>query len=448
MKFGQSIIADSDKYYSKKKNGYIYLEVIAQNVLETVNKKIKEKEYYFRFNNHRTQEESSLHKEQRLSATYYALTNLEIPAFGIEVSSEIQDIETKIRYITFVINEFMSVFDIIQEYPVVYVDEPVLKFLNVSINGQIPLSLKNNEILYINSGDEIEVTHIETNYERGISVDIEGYGGIQDFLKKYKIFENTQINVKKDKYECGSVKVVIKEEKKEKTDEISLNKDYFLIKVENKTMFVFPGEEINAIKGDKIEIVDISPSYKRYGNISVNFYGFEPPNKSAEDRGYTVDTKNDLIPFYSIDKIGEKYEIRIERRIKSLEIFEKVYVNVIEPKLEYIVLMLNNQKLWLNNGEVLRASINDQIKIIDVKTNISNEYKNDIKVNFYGFTNNETSNNINLKIILDDKLLKNNSRLGKDEKCEIRVSRRDNVFGKIYVDVTTQNISKTVKSIN
>ena len=43
-RFGQSIIADSDIYYSNKKNGYIYLEDIARSVLKKVNATISKTE--------------------------------------------------------------------------------------------------------------------------------------------------------------------------------------------------------------------------------------------------------------------------------------------------------------------------------------------------------------------------------------------------------------------
>ena len=444
MRFGQSIIADSDIYYSSKKNNYIHLEKLAKKVLNSVNKKVINEKYYFRFNNHRTSEKDSPHKEQRLSATYYALTNLEIPAFGIEVSKELPNMEMKIKHISWVINEFMKEFNIIPEYPRVYIDKPVLKFINISINNQVPISLKNNETFYVEPGDEVEITHVETNYKRGITVDIKDYGGIQDLKKKFKVYKNARINVSKDKYNCGSVYMVLRRETKEKTREISLGEDYFLVSVNNRRLVVFPEEEISVIKGDEIKVTDISPSLKRYGDISVNFYGFEPPDKSAEDRGYVINTQRDLLPFYSLDKKGGKYEIRIERREKGfLEIFDKVYVNIIEPKLEFVVLILNeDKKLWFYDGEVLNVSYNDCIKIVGVKTNIPGIDEFGVNVNFYGFVGRRGANDMNMDIRLGDNLLKNYSVSGKGERYEIRVSRFDNIFGKIYVDISPKNVTK------
>ena len=444
MRFGQSIIADSDIYYSNKKNNIINLEKLAKEILNTVNKKIKDERYYFRFNNHRTSEEDSPHKEQRLSATYYALTNLEIPAFGIEVSQELPNMEMKIKHMSWVINEFMREFNIIPEYPGVYIDEPILKFINVSINNQFPISLKNNETFYVNPGDEIEITYVETNYNRGISIDIKGYGGIQDFKKGFKVYKNARIDVKKDKYNCGSVYMVLSREIKEKTNEISLGEDYFLIDINKSRLVFFPEEEINVVKGDEIKIIDISPSLKSHGNISVNFYGYEPPDKSAEDRGYIINTQKDLLPLYSVEQKGKKYEIRIESRKSGfLEIFEKVYVTIIEPKLEYIVLISNeDKKLWFYDGEVLKASYNDCLEIIDVKTNIPSDDEFGVRVNFYGFVGRGDGNDMNMEIRLDDNLLKSYSVSEKGERYEIRVSRGNNIFGRIYVDLSLENVTK------
>ena len=62
-----------------------------------VNRQIDEKRYRFRPNNHDTLSGKSKHKEQRKSATYYALTQAHIPAFGLEISKSIKSLKTKIR---------------------------------------------------------------------------------------------------------------------------------------------------------------------------------------------------------------------------------------------------------------------------------------------------------------------------------------------------------------
>ncbi len=440
-RYGQSIIADSDVYFSKKNNHYIYLEEIAKKIIDAVNNKIESKKYHFRFNNHRTSEEESLHKEQRLSATYYALTNHEIPAFGLEISKELPNIELKIKYLCLVINEFMKEYDIIPEYPGSNIEKPVFRFINVSINNHINLSLKNNETFYINPGDEVEITHIETNHDRGIYADIKGYGNTQDFNNKIKIYKDTDIIIGKDHFQCGTVYIAVKNTKQD--NEISSKEDYFLISINDKLKKVFPDEEINIIKGDKIKVIDISQSLKTFGKTSVNFYGYQAQDRSAEDRGYIINTQSDLLPYYSVNKKGKKYEIRIEdRKRKKLQILKKIYVNILEPKLEYIVLIINgNKKVWFYDNEILNVTYNDYIKIIDLKTNL--QYINQgVKVNFYGFVGKGDTNDMNIDIKLGDNLLKKYSVSGKGERYEIRISMENYELGRIYVDVSPKNVTK------
>ena len=444
-RFGQSIIADSDIYYSNKKNGYIYLEDIARSVLKKVNATIENKKYMFRFNNHRTQDRNSMHREQRLSATYYALTNLEIPAFGLEVSKQLPNLEMKVKHMALVINEFMKAFDIVPGYPRVSVLEPNLKFINILVNGQKHISLKNNESFYVNPGDEIQISHIESNYERGITADIVGYGRIQDFGEKYAVNRDARIVIKKDDVNCGIVYMFVNKGSEETAGNVNVRSEYFLLEINNNLKKVSPEEEIRVLKGDNIKIADISSSLKELTNISVNFYGYKAPDESAEDRGYLINTGKNLLPFYSMDKKGEKYEIRIERRSKGYrEVLRRIYIRLVEPELEYINILVNNEKkLWFLPGDVLYASYNDSLKIVDVKTNLPRNAQSEVSVNFYGFVGRGDGEDKDIEIKLDDSLLKGFSVNGSGKRYEIRVSWRKIVFGSIYVDISPTNITKS-----
>jgi hypothetical protein len=165
-RYGQSIIADCDTYYTKKKN-ILYLGDLARKVCKTVNAQIKNKDYHFRFNDHRTSKPDTVHAEQRKSATYYALTHHEIPAFGIETSKSIPSNKLRVKFQTMIINAFMKEFNIIPEHPRIYLDPPTLKYLIVTVNKTHPLVVYDKQNLFVNKGDYIEVSHIEANYERG-----------------------------------------------------------------------------------------------------------------------------------------------------------------------------------------------------------------------------------------------------------------------------------------
>ena len=92
-RYGQSIIADADRHYVDRTQTWVELKTMADRVLETVNPQIQEPRHRFRFNNHRTQANDTIHAEQRKSATYYTLTSLGIPAFGIETSKSLPSTE-------------------------------------------------------------------------------------------------------------------------------------------------------------------------------------------------------------------------------------------------------------------------------------------------------------------------------------------------------------------
>ena len=159
--------------------------------------------------NTRTHDKDSPHKEQMRSATYYALTRHHIPAFGVETSKFLPTIDLKVRHHNLVINAFKKLFDILPESPGLILDPPLLKYLVISVNSQTPIVVKNNQTLELDSGDAINVTHIEANYERGLSLDILGYGGLNDYRKDFEIFRNTSIIVRKDNHKFAEIPLSI-----------------------------------------------------------------------------------------------------------------------------------------------------------------------------------------------------------------------------------------------
>ena len=89
-----------------------------------------------------------------------------------------------------------------------------LKYLIVSINGETPIVIKNNDSLHIAKGDTINVSHIEANYERGLSLDILGYGDLNDYRKNFRIYRDTSMIIRKDNHKLCEVPISISKEKK------------------------------------------------------------------------------------------------------------------------------------------------------------------------------------------------------------------------------------------
>jgi hypothetical protein len=330
--FGQSIIADCVNYTIPGKNKVLRLKDMAERVIKEINQEITNDLHKFRFNNTRTNEPDSIHREQLKSATYYALTKHHIPAFGIETSKFLPSIDMKVRYHNLAINAFMKLFGIIPEQPGLFLDSPELKYLVVSINGQIPIVIKDKHTLDIVAGDTINIAHVEANYERGLSADILGYGSLNDFRKDFSIYKDTSLIIRKDNKVFAQIPIRICMKKtarlrSPKKDTVS----HFLIEINRKKQLFKNGETLDVVRGDLIKIIDILPeSLAEQQNVCVNFKGFVGnwKNNTGEDRGYLIDTGRDLLARYSLHGQRKLYRIVVSQGRKTLA---EMLVRITEP---------------------------------------------------------------------------------------------------------------------
>jgi len=433
MKFGQSIIADTDVFYKKYPSDSVYLQKMAEEVIRIVNNKIKNEDYYYRFNNHNTFSKNTIHAEQRTSATYYALSNYGIPAFGIESSSDIKDVESKVRHQIWIINEFMRIFDIVPEVPGLYLEYPELQFILVSVNNTNFVMIPNKKTLYIRKNDEIEVIHIESNYERGLNVNVLYHGSTNDFGKKLKIYKPTKIIVKKDKFPCGEVNIQFTNTISHKNTK-SRNSEYnhIVIEIAGDIEVFDKNDYIDIIKGETIRLIDTVPSTKNKSNIRLNLYGFVPKNKinEANDIGYSINTKTDLIKRFSKDGQGNIYEIRV---LSQGNISSTYNIRLIQPKLDFIMIRTKNKSYKINNGETISFNKGENIIIENVLTNIKDN--KGIKVNFKGFVGKYIGEDRNQEITLNHKLLKQFSINKSGNVYPIYVSINGNLIGKVFVRI-------------
>ncbi len=318
MLFGQSIVADFEEYRISGSTKAIKLGEMARRFLKEVNPHINGELYKFHFMDTRTDAEDSPHREQRGSATYYALTKHNIPAFGVETSKFLPSIDLKVLHHNMIINAFMKQFGIIPESPGLNLDPPVLKYLVVAINGQTPIVVESNQTLELRAGDMISVTHIESNYERGLSLDILGYGGVNDLRKDYAIFRDTSILVRKDNQKVAEIPVTITEKgagEESRTTSLTKRMDYFVIEAKGHRLLLANGETLHLVRGDELKIIDVLPRAPSSSGVKVNFKGFVgyPSNNTGEDRGFTINTGSDLLERFSLDGKGEAYEIVVNQ---------------------------------------------------------------------------------------------------------------------------------------
>jgi hypothetical protein len=372
MRFGQSIIADEEVYAVPGEDRLIKLGEMARKVISEVNPHIKNALYRFHFNNTRTADTKSPHKEQRKSATYYALTEHHIPAFGVETSKFLPSIDLKVRYHNMVINAFMRLFGIVPEYPGLALDPPELKYLVVSISGRTPIVIRGNECLEIQAGDTVNVSHIEANYERGLSLDILGYGDLHDFRKDFTITSDTRLIVRRDNQTFAEIPIRVSggPTLESRTPVRNWKLEYLMIEAKGDRILLADGETLHLVEGDRLKIVDVWPTPPGVPGLKVNFKGFvgNRRHNTGEDRGYVINTANDLMKRYSLEKKGALYEILASREGKLLGRF---LVRLIPPRLAYLKLKVNGQPpRILTPGDTLRVSERDQICLEEVGANM------------------------------------------------------------------------------
>ncbi len=306
-RFGQSIIIDTDVYQCSD-GRQLRLQDMAERVLSRVNEKIKEPRYYMHLMNTWTDRPDTPYPAMKKTATFYALKYHCLPAFGVETSKNLPDIELKVLHHNYVINEFMRLFDIVPEQPRVLLIKPIFKYAVVNVGGR-PFIVSNNETITLEPETEIMVTHIESNYERGLSCDIVGIGDLNDFRRPLRINHDTRIVFRKDSEEIGMVNIRVKRDG-EPTYWV------FLVKINGKTRAVLANEEIVLREGDEIELLKVIADNRTDRDLPLNFKGFVPSNKeknTGDDRGIKIRiTKSGLLKRFSRHGKGVVYPVVIE----------------------------------------------------------------------------------------------------------------------------------------
>jgi hypothetical protein len=376
-RYGQSIIADTDRYPVPGSPRVIELGHLARTVCSEINRLIENPLHRFHFNNHRTRAADTLHKEQRKSATYFALTVCNIPAFGVETSKALP-LETKVRHHNLAINAFMNQLGIVPETPGLNLKPPKLNYLVVAVNDGMPIVVKNQQTLQVAPGDVLTISHIESNYERGLTADVVGVGSINDIGKPLPINSATRIVVRKDLYSCGSVFIqlgaAVRTAAATTVSERSTGlPGQLFFKIDHGgTMGYYPNfGTVPLVRGDRIELVDVVTGSGDPSDLVVNFKGFvgNVANNTGEDRGQLIDTGRDLWPRYALDPEGRRYQVVVEHKSTTLG---KLIVEFAEPTVAYVVVdSAKGDRLCLAPGEIGRLDADDRFRVARIVSNVS-----------------------------------------------------------------------------
>jgi len=331
-RFGQSIIFDAKSYHSTKRGRSIDLEGLAVRISEKVNREVGNPRYHFRPNNHNTVSDDTRHPEQRKSATYYALTQEGIPAFGIETSKAIRSNAEKVGFQKMVVNAFMEEFGIIPETPGQHIEPVKLDYILVKINGALPYAVPSGTTLTVASGDEVAVTDIIADNNRGLTADFLEMGSRNDTKLPFRIAQATKIVIRKDAETCGWVDLALSTgavagktagafgpspapETKRSDNQILLSElkaEQLVVDVNGKLVFIQEGEEIGVAKDMMLTIKGVRSNISRLDNdILVNLKGFAPPKakNDGNDINYPIYPAQDLWVRYSEKKDGIRYPI-------------------------------------------------------------------------------------------------------------------------------------------
>ncbi len=370
-RYGQSIIVDSESY-SDLAGHEIPLGEMARKAISKINEQIDNSDHLFHFNNHRTRAPDSSHPEQRKSATYYALYECGIPAFGIETSKSLP-LETRIYHHNLAVNSFMEMFDIMPEIPGIGLAEPQIRYAVVKINDGSPVVVANGETLHICSHDTIKIVHLEGNYTRGLSADIEGCGSVNDMNKPFVLDAPTRVLIKKDHLLCGIFDIALGE--RSPPGRLTTAKHVvvlFKVKINGKEGYYPNGSHVDIVRGDLLELVDVTTNPESLADIVCNFKGFVGNRKTntGEDRGYIIDTAADLWERYSLYNKGRAYQVVASEGDDT--VIGHLFFDIHPPLFEYLLLCLNEtDKRWFSHNERIRLKRTDTMKIVDVKSNLS-----------------------------------------------------------------------------
>jgi hypothetical protein len=375
MRYGQSIIADTATYVDEKRGMEINLEELALKVIQEVNRQISNERHHFLFNNHKTLEPNTRHPEQRSSATYYALTQFGIPAFGIETAKDIPDYRVRVQYQTMVINAFLKEVGIIPDHPPMAFDPPQLQYLLLSINQGLPVAVKDRATLLVGSGDVLQVKGVVSNYQRGITADIEGLGTENDIEKPLIMEKDTSILVRKESEVFGQVAVQVNGDGdtfSRGTEQVIKNPvlKYFVVETNGQTRLVENHGTLQIIQGDHLRLLDVIAEGLDSERIKVNFIGFVGDEKGneGEDRGFTIHTAKDLWERYALDEEGTRY------RVVALEgktLLGEMVVALQPPRFSYLVIgQAGGPYSCYLEGSPIRANPLQELRILDIKTNV------------------------------------------------------------------------------
>ncbi|MEL6711199.1 MAG: M14/M99 family metallopeptidase [Pseudomonadota bacterium] len=298
-RYGQSLIVDAD-VYTCADGTQLSLGKIGQKVLRRVNQQIADPAYHLHYFNTRTGKPDTSHSAMRKTATYYALRQHCIPAFGVESSKNLPDLATKIKYQQLVINAFMQHLNILPQMPADLTTMPDWVVARVLVAG-VEHWVRDGDQLLVPPGASVTVEGMQGNYRRGYTADILQYGGLQDQQRRVRIRQDTELVLRHDQRIVGRVQL--------RVSQTQLGPPYFIVEKNGQPLIVSHNQVMQLARTDQMVI---RTSLGQDDPVAkINFKGWVPPGvyNRGDDRGYKIMARDRLQTKYSVRGRGKLYPV-------------------------------------------------------------------------------------------------------------------------------------------
>jgi len=349
-RYGQSFIIDTSKYKEK-----IFLEGTVRPILNGLNSKILNKDYWFKIFNTNTLSPFTKYPEQRKSLTYYTLTKLGLPAFAIEVSKDIKDLKWKTTiqlHATQMVLKRLGVTIEIPDKPTYLPPKSIPEDLRIYLDGK---DITNKQKITINAFSHFSVTMPRLSPHKSMEFGIFSpeVPGI-NFLKRNYVFSFKKI--RRFYFSIDGEKVKIwKVHLSPPIINISpYHQDIFICQLNNKILFIPEGETIVANEGDKLILFGL---LNGCGKEILNLKGYisrSGPNTGQDLNSEIILDKNYFLKNYIQpikDSKGWMCEVVREDNSKKISKFKII---VLPKKLSVIKLTRGTREYLIVVGSNLQ----------------------------------------------------------------------------------------------
>lgn len=151
--------------------------------------------------------------------------------------------------------------------------------------------------------------------------------------------------------------------------------DYVVIRVNEQNQIVHAGETLSAIRGDILTIVGAVLQNTKQDPGIVNVVGYDNPQGTRDDRGFRIDSAQDLNLKWSTSTKSETYDIKVMTH-SFLNGLVKLHIEV--PKVKFVIARVNGRQIVVQDKESLKIKANDTLRIEKVVTNLP-EVDRDVK---------------------------------------------------------------------